>query len=47
MILSMSKSEIEALSGKVIWLGVTGSIACYKAADLTSELRKLGLRFMW
>ncbi len=42
MVLSMSESEKEALSGKVICLGVTGSIACYKAADLTSELRKLG-----
>ena len=42
MVLSMSESEKEALSGKVICLGITGSIACYKAADLTSELRKLG-----
>jgi len=42
MVLSMSESEKKALSGKVICLGITGSIACYKAADLTSELRKLG-----
>ena len=30
------------LAGKVIVLGVSGSIAAYKAADLTSELRKAG-----
>ena len=30
------------LSNKVIVLGVTGSIAAYKAADLTSELRRQG-----
>ncbi len=30
------------LSGKTIALGVSGSIAAYKAADLTSELRKSG-----
>ena len=30
------------LSGKSIGLGVSGSIAAYKAADLTSELRKAG-----
>lgn len=29
------------LAGKVIVLGVTGSIAAYKAADLVSQLRKL------
>ena len=33
---------IKGLSGKVIVLGVSGSIAAYKAADLTSELRKSG-----
>jgi phosphopantothenoylcysteine decarboxylase len=33
---------IKALSGKVIVLGVSGSIAAYKSADLTSELRKAG-----
>ena len=33
---------IKCLSGKVIVLGVSGSIAAYKAADLTSELRKAG-----
>lgn len=30
------------LAGKCIVLGVTGSIAAYKAADLTSQLVKLG-----
>ena len=30
------------LFGKTIALGVSGSIAAYKAADLTSELRKAG-----
>lgn len=30
------------LTGKKIILGVTGSIAAYKAADLTSQLRKRG-----
>lgn len=30
------------LSNQVIVLGVTGSIAAYKAADLTSELRRQG-----
>ena len=30
------------ISGKVVVLGVSGSIAAYKAADLTSELRKAG-----
>ena len=30
------------LGGKVVILGVSGSIAAYKAADLTSELRKAG-----
>lgn len=30
------------LTGKTIVLGVTGSIAAYKAADLVSQLRKLG-----
>ena len=30
------------LSGKTIALGVSGSIAAYKSADLTSELRKAG-----
>src|SRR5690606_21602922 len=29
------------LAGKRIVLGITGSIAAYKAADLTSQLRKL------
>ena len=35
-------SHVENLSGKVIVLGVSGSIAAYKSADLTSELRKAG-----
>ena len=30
------------LSGKTLALGVSGSIASYRAADLTSELRKAG-----
>ena len=30
------------ISGKVVVLGISGSIAAYKAADLTSELRKAG-----
>ncbi|MEC7543128.1 MAG: flavoprotein [Verrucomicrobiota bacterium] len=30
------------LAGKTLALGVSGSIASYKAADLTSELRKAG-----
>lgn len=32
----------ELLKGKTIILGVTGSIAAYKAADITSQLIKLG-----
>ncbi len=32
----------ETLQGKRIVLGVTGSIAAYKAAELTSQLRKRG-----
>ncbi len=32
----------ELLKGKFIVLGVTGSIAAYKAADITSQLVKLG-----
>ena len=35
-------SSSEQLSGKTIALGVSGSIAAYKAADLISELRKIG-----
>ena len=42
----MSDPEEESsqgpLSNRVIALGVTGSIAAYKAADLTSELRRQG-----
>ncbi len=33
---------MSSLSGKKIVLGVTGSIAAYKAADLVSQLRKRG-----
>ncbi len=32
----------QPLHGKTIILGITGSIAAYKAADLTSQLRKKG-----
>ncbi len=35
-------SSPQALAGKTIVLGVTGSIAAYKAADLTSQLVKAG-----
>jgi phosphopantothenoylcysteine synthetase/decarboxylase len=35
-------SSSSPLAGKTIGLGVSGSIAAYKAADLTSELRKAG-----
>lgn len=42
----MTKDDVQAsddpLTGRVVVLGVTGSIAAYKAADLTSELRRLG-----
>jgi phosphopantothenoylcysteine decarboxylase len=34
--------ESEQLAGKVIILGVTGSIAAYKAADIVSQLVKWG-----
>ncbi len=33
---------MSTLTGKRIVLGITGSIAAYKAADLTSQLRKRG-----
>ena len=32
------------LTGKTIVLGVSGSIAAYKSADLVSELRRAGSR---
>ena len=32
----------DALRGKRIVLGVTGSIACYKAADVASKLMQAG-----
>jgi phosphopantothenoylcysteine synthetase/decarboxylase len=38
----MSNSTPLLLSSKTIVLGVTGSIAAYKAADITSQLVKLG-----
>lgn len=34
----MADSQMRVLSGKCIVIGVTGSIAAYKAADLTSRL---------
>ena len=37
-----NQKEFLPLSGKKIVLGVTGSIAAYKSADLTSSLVKLG-----
>lgn len=39
---SLSAMSSSTLSGKKIVLGITGSIAAYKAADLTSQLRKRG-----
>jgi len=41
-VVRMSNEDSGPLNGKVICLGVSGSIAAYKAADLTSELRKHG-----
>ena len=38
----MAKSEDSALSGREVLLCVTGGIACYKAADLTSKLVQAG-----
>lgn len=35
-------TEGSSLAGRCVVLGVTGSIAAYKAADLTSELRRRG-----
>ena len=40
--MSESSTDSNALADKTIVLGVSGSIAAYKAADLTSELRRLG-----
>ena len=37
-----SNENKDILEGKVVVLGVSGSIAAYKAADLTRELRKAG-----
>ncbi len=37
-------SHISLLSGKHILLGVTGSIACYKALDLASKLTQAGAK---
>lgn len=36
------EETIEKLAGKTVILGVTGSIAAYKAADITSQLVKWG-----
>ena len=41
-ILECRKGEWEMLQGKQIVLGVTGSIAAYKAASLASMLKKQG-----
>ena len=38
----MTTPDISALRGKRIVLGVTGSIACYKAADIASKLVQAG-----
>ena len=38
----VSHSPMPSLDGQTIILGVTGSIAAYKAADIASELTKLG-----
>jgi phosphopantothenoylcysteine synthetase/decarboxylase len=38
----MAQEARSALRGKNIVLGITGSIAAYKAADLASKLRQLG-----
>ena len=40
--MSEDSTEVRPLAGRTIVLGVSGSIAAYKAADLTSELRRLG-----
>ena len=34
--------QVQPLSGKHVVLGVTGSIASYKAADIASKLRQSG-----
>ncbi|MDA7823258.1 phosphopantothenoylcysteine decarboxylase [Opitutales bacterium] len=34
--------DLKCLSGKILVLGVSGSIAAYKSADLASEFRKAG-----
>src|SRR3954467_12564426 len=38
----MENEVMSPLAGKNIVLGITGSIAAYKAADLASKLRQLG-----
>ena len=40
----MDSERITLLDGKRILLGVTGSIACYKAVDLASKLTQLGVQ---
>ena len=35
-------SGVDAIAGKHIVLGVSGSIACYKAADIASKLMQAG-----
>ena len=39
---SGNEAQSGVLSGKVILLGVTGSIAAYRAADITGQLVKWG-----
>lgn len=38
----LSSSRSSSLAGKTVVLGITGSIAAYKGADLASKLRQLG-----
>ncbi len=41
--MSENESELHGLHGKVVILGVTGSIAAFKSADITSQLVKWGV----
>jgi len=40
--MSLDQNASKPLTNKTVVLGITGSIAAYKSADLVSELRKLG-----
>src|SRR5205809_1002815 len=40
--IGIETSPMNPIQGKRILLGVTGSIACYKAADLASKLAQAG-----